>query len=180
MENLLDKASALASLRLFIKSRLRFRSLDRKDAVLYIIENTATDVRSEVATEAVEMCLDYFQKTFGRLSFVKNFDVLDLALSISSIMPIAHNTAKLLVEMTAKHGFHGRFPELPEGLLGRKMNESEVVALVSAYVSNTASCCTSTEEKLVIWIEEYLSSEKAEIQIDKILQFRRNWDNEIL
>jgi hypothetical protein len=169
---LLNKECALAAISVFFEST--FRNLHQKDAVLYIVECTSPSDQEVVATETVTLCLDFLEK-HPRASFWSS-DRLVVALLISEQVRLPKHVAERLVNTAAQRGFHGRFPELPERLLGRHMNEGDVIALISAYVEKGSSRCTSDEEKFVMWAKRYLSPEKAQIQIERIQQFVKAWE----
>ena len=175
--SLLTKDVALHTIRLFTKHR--FRDMDRKNAVLLILENTEAEWRSDIATWTVNIYLNDFEEPLKKNRLLQDHDALVVALSISEIVTIEHSTAERLVNATAKAGFHGRFPKLPERLLGRKMNENDIVSLVSSYVNNHSSQCDSDEEKFIGWINEYLPYEIAQIQIERIQKFKEDFENEV-
>ena len=175
--NLLGKDCALSAI--YVLTGCNFMNLDRKDAVIHIIEQTEADVRSEVATLAIDFCLSTLDESLKKPRLIKNFDLLSLALSISFTPDISHPTSLRLVGVAAQSGFHGCFPGLPVRLLRRSMNEDDINSLVSAYVNDRTSQSSNIEEKLASWASEYLQPDVAQSQIDRIKEFRKNWEVEI-
>lgn len=173
-----DKVSALKAFEVFLEAPLSL--FGGKSPALYVIENTNSCVRDEVATDAVSLCLDTFVKQLRVSRVFRNTESLLLALSITHVATIIHkDLAERLVQLVALAGFHGRFPDLPLRLLGRPMNASEVTALITAYVSNSASRCESDEEKFKQWAALYIPRSDADVQIERIEAFVREWNTHV-
>lgn len=174
----LCKENALAAISIF--AGLEFKNRDRKDAVLHIIEQTVPEDKADVAMVAIETCLDLFERGVESLASKIGHPMVSLALHISDLpVFITGRTAERLVRCAAKSGFHGRFPNLPRRLLTRDMNENDVAALISAYVSNIAVRSSSEEDKYMLWARHYLSPDKASLQIKRIEEFIEKWDSDI-
>ena len=80
----LDKDCAIRSIRVFFESD--FHILQRAKAVLHIIRHTAPDVKSDVATEAVNICLERLQEFSEGARSLEGLHSLSLALSISEVV----------------------------------------------------------------------------------------------
>lgn len=174
---LLSKECAMNAIRIFIDHD--FSYVYRKDPVIHIVQNTEPDDRVAVVTETIQICLDSIQVNTKKQKFFQNSDTLVLALLLSRIVTIPRDTAESLVKLAAERGFHGCFPELPERLLGRSMNESDLSSLITAYVSDTSTRCEADEEKFELWAHTYLPTELAEKEIARIIIFGDAWDNQI-
>lgn len=146
-----------------------------REAILLFLES-AKD-HQKTAEFTVRVCLRRYEKSVPH--FCRDHGALSLALDVAGAFPPSQPLDEKTVLTAARAGYIGRFPELPQKLLGRSPNETEVVALVSAYVNNKGSRCTGTEEKLKGFAQKYLNTKAAEVEIKRLRQFGVEWDRAI-
>lgn len=174
---LLSKDCAMSAIRIFSDQSISF--LSGKSPIIHIVENTHPDYKQDVVKETIEIFLDSIKNNSDRCRFIQDIQMLVLALSLSKMAPIPQSTSESLVDIAAKAGFHGSFPELPKRLLGRDMNEGDITSLISVYVADKSTQCEADEEKLRSWAYRYLSPKAAEREVGRLAAFTDAWNNEI-
>lgn len=136
---------------------------------------TRTKSKQKVISATIRLLLARLAANLGKNRLFHDTESLVFALELLPIVPLNRALADNVLKATARAGFHGRFPELPQRILKRHPDVEEVTLLVSAYVENKGSSAKDTEEKLERMALAYLPSEVAEVQIARIRAFQKEW-----
>lgn len=134
------------------------RGSDYVDAILLISEKA--DQPIAIRDCAARCYLNIFSRSKKeRLSFLVNSDALRAAISMTE-HGVCHDTAEIVVHEMCKFGWTSA-EVLSLKLLGRGLNQKEVIELVDAYANDGATQSSSCEDELNRLARKYLSSEKA-------------------
>jgi hypothetical protein len=142
-----------------------------RDAVVRIIKNSRE--RYDVVEATLSLLLDEDHRGRKR-NFITHEDVL-FALKVVDLATLYKPPKKKVVRAAAEFGFYGLFPELPRRLLERDPEPCEIVALVAAYIKNTATQSDSTEDDLAHLCEKFLPREDAVREIARLKQFHEDY-----
>jgi len=151
---------------------------NQSSPVLALIDATCKTTQPHVASYAVSLWLDQFERLYAKAPFGNLAAISSLvsALQVSEHFTLEYGVAERLVMSTAQAGVHQKFPKLPIRLLGRSPTESEVTALVTAYVENTGSQCDQDEDHLRNLIQAFVPPQKRDEQRLRIDAFIQEWN----
>ncbi|MBM3261401.1 hypothetical protein FJY93_03195 [Candidatus Kaiserbacteria bacterium] len=151
---------------------------DHRDAVQEILETTDQKDKRYLASFAVGRLLDIYAERRHR--FFGSTEELSLALDITYRHDVNQAIAERLVQMAARAGFHGRFPDITTKLLKRPPSPHEVTLLVSAYVADTAYSSSISVEILMQLAKSCMPEKDARIQCERIEKFEREFREDTL
>ena len=172
MPKILTEKVLIATMKLFLSGKNA-----QYDAVRTLLEKA--DYSPKSVTAAIALALARYDSSKTRMRVLCDIDALAFALNLGFAHPPHKRLAERVVATAAEAGFYGRFPELPVRMLKRRPNEAEVRALISAYVTDTATQSSDTEAKLRKLASDHLSHEGAKVEHARIDAFLRDWHNQI-
>ena len=172
MPKILTEKVLVATMRLFLVGKS-----PQYDAVRTLL--VQADYSPKSVTAAIALALARYDGSVGRMHCLRDIDALAFAISLAFAHPPHKRLAERVVLTAAQAGFHGRFPELPIRVLKRNPSEVEVCALVTAYVGDTATQSTDTEERLRKLATDNLPRERAKMEYARIDAFLRDWNNHV-
>lgn len=172
MPKILTEKVLVATMKLFLVGRS-----PQYDAVRTLLAKA--DFSPKSVTAAIALLLQRYDESKSRMSCLRDIDALAFAIDLAFAHPPHRRLAERVVLTAAEAGFHGRFPELPVRVLKRPPNETEVCALITAYVTDTASQSSHTEEFLRMLAANCLPHDRAKQECARIDAFLRDWHNQV-